>query len=195
MLIEKNYNRFKMNKDFNDRRGLSVFNIPPPLTNCNLNQFSQVYFPIMNIPIGILRGGCKNQAIFDNGVRMKNYFDMIFKRMESNGAQLIDTDKQRISLSIDKLIKLEQQLPRLMEDLDVFAKVKELENSHRKNTSYPIENISLPEVMNKIRGKETVNGLLSSLQNKFTNGLNSYYNTFNNLYYVVQPPLIAHIGK
>jgi hypothetical protein len=195
MLIEKNYNRFKMNKDFNDRRGLSIFNMPPPLTNCNLNQMSQVYFPIMNIPIGVLRGGCNNQAIFDNGNRMKNHFDMIFKRMESNGAQLIDNDKQRILTAIDKLIKLEQQLPRLMEDLEVFSKVKELENYHRKNTSYPIEDISLQDVQTKIHNKETVNGLLSSLQNKFTNGLNSYYNTFNNLYYVVQPPLLAHIGN
>jgi len=201
ILVEKNYNQ--INKILNDKRGLHIFNSPHPpmLSSQSPTLFlPQPYFPIMTVPIGVLRGGncTKNQAIFDNGLRMKSHFEMIFNRMEENGTKLIDTDKELIMNNIDRMIKLEQKLPRIMEDLDIFSKVIQLEKLSQKtltptSTPTPRKDISLQEATNLVSDKENLKGLYARLQNTFTMGLNSYYETFNNLYYVVQPPLLSYI--
>lgn len=192
-------------KDYS-RMNLNVFSQPMILERPTLSQ--NVYRDLLtrtNIPnklempffinlgnVGFQSGGShdliskeKSERIAD---RLKRLFNSLFQELVSAGKELKDEDKIRIENAIDTYSKLEIQLNRLYEEIQMYA------NMHKMMLdTNVVEQTDIGEIHDFNSNRQKINDAYNKIQNKINKNMITQQTVLNALYYA-QIPMIRMLG-
>jgi hypothetical protein len=112
-------------------------------------------------PFMLQGGGVKPQCV--NASMLTDMFTVTFSEMERNGKILVEADKKRITESIKRIERLEEQLIKILEDLKLFSKLNTSFNIGR----YPVgeEEVSLNEVVGASSAASITGEAVNNLKN------------------------------
>lgn len=195
--------------DFAKKTGLSVFRNPFPERKVTESIIDGVLFApqsltqSMQLPLALqianisgrvrmpMMGGGNGVAECPNAGNIKQAFNMIYAEMEKNGKVLIDSDKSRITATIEKLDKLESSLMRLMDDSKLFAK---LNSALNPGQSVSTENVTLDDITN-VRNENITGETLGNLNDCIVKNLRDQTQLSSDLVNRVQMPLLQLLLK
>jgi hypothetical protein len=189
--------------DFARKTGLSVFRNPFPDRKVSSTVRDGVLFTpqvlaqSMQLPLALqlanvsgrvrmpfqMGGGSSECPTAKN---IKDVFNVIYSEMEKNGKVLIDSDKARITATIDKLEKLEKQLMRLMDDAKLFTKLNAALNPGQ---SVSTDNVTLNDITNASNENITAD-TLGNLNDCITKNIRDQSQVSNDLMAKVYNPLL-----
>jgi len=180
--------------------GLSTFKIPEVLQNkiskstniSNLLLYTKnvSVSPLQTIPLYpdnlrfIMSGGVEYS---ENAMQIKKLFDILFNELNNTGAPLVENDKNRIYATIEKMSKLELDLPRLLEDLKVYTDLIKLINDKEKDKT---EIDDFKDIRNN---KSQLSDLVNKVNKQIQANISRQNLIFQILYNKVQIPLIAKL--
>jgi len=191
--------------DFAKKTGLSVFRNPFPERKITDSIIDGVLFApqslaqSMQLPLALqipnisgrmpMMGGGLSEC--PNATNIKQAFNMIYAEMEKNGKVLVDSDKSRITATIDKIDKLESQLMRLMDDTKLFAK---LNSALNPGQSVSTENVTLKDITD-VRSQNITGETLGNLNDCIVKNLRDQTQLSSDLVNRVQMPLLHLLLK
>jgi hypothetical protein len=151
--------------------------------NLGSSQFVKPFYP-ENLR-HILSGGAEQS---ENGVQLKKLFEILFNELDKANVPLIDSDKNRILATIEKMSKLELQLPRLLEDLRVYTDLIKLIDDKEKDKT---EMDDFRDIRNN---KSQINDLVNKANKKIVANITKQNLILQLLYDRVQIPLVAKLN-
>lgn len=180
--------------------GLSTFKIPEVLQNkisksTNISDLllytkNVSVSPLQSIPLYpdnlrfIMSGGVEYS---ENAMQIKKLFDILFNELNNIGAPLVENDKNRIYATIEKMSKLELDLPRLLEDLKVYTDLIKLINDKEKDKT------ELDDFKDIRNNKSQLSDLVNKVNKQIQANISRQNLIFQILYNKVQVPLIAKL--
>jgi hypothetical protein len=193
--------------DFAKKSGLSVFRNPfpdrkvPETVIDGLLFAPEQFAQPMRLPLafqlanlsgrvpGLMYGGGKSSDC-PTASNIRDAFNGIYAQMEKNGKVLVDSDKARISGTIDKLEKLETQLMSLMDDAKLFTKL----HSALNPTDVSSDNVTLNDIVN-VKSESITGDTLVSLNDYINKNLRDQSTITSQLWNGVQLPLLQLLLK
>lgn len=151
--------------------------------NIGSSQFVKPFYP-ENLR-HILSGGAEQS---ENGSQLKKLFEILFNELDKANVPLIDSDKERILATIEKMSKLELQLPRLLEDLRVYTDLIKLIDDKEKDKT---EMDDFRDIRNN---KSQLNDLVNKANKKIEANITKQNLILQLLYDRVQIPLVAKLN-
>ena len=136
------------------------------------------------VPMPFMSGGGQAECLTSSNI--KTAFNKIYAEMEKNGKVLVDSDKARISATIEKLGKLESQLVRLMDDAKLFSKLNAALNPAE---SVVTENVTLNDIVN-VRNDTITGSTLNNLNDCISKNIRDQTQLSADLVNRVQMPLL-----
>jgi hypothetical protein len=149
----------------------------------NFNPLSQVPLYPDNLRF-IMSGGGEYS---ENAAQLKKLFDVLFDELDKADVPLVDNDKKRINDTIEKMSKLELDLPRLLEDLRVYTDLIKLIDDKEKNQT------ELDDFKDIRNNKSQLSDLVNKVNKKIQANINKQNIILQILYNRVQIPLIAKL--
>ena len=149
--------------------------------NFSVNNINTLYPP--NIRFFMSGGGEQSE----NGAQIKKLFDVLFSELDKAGVPLVDNDQKRIYDTIDKMSKLELDLPRLLEDLRVYTDLIKLIDDKEKDKT------ELDDFKDIRNNKTQLTDLVNKVNKKIQANINRQNLIFQILYNKVQIPLLARL--
>lgn len=192
-------------KDYSNMN-LNVFSQPMILERPTLSQ--NVYRDLLtrtNIPnkikipffvnlgnVGFQSGGSHDSISKEQSERiadkLKRTFNSLFQELVSAGKELKDEDKMRIENAIDTYSKLEIQINRLYEEIQMYA------NMHKMMLdTNVVEQTDIGEIHDFNNNKQKINDAYKKIQNKINKNMITQQTVLNALYYA-QLPMIQMLG-
>jgi hypothetical protein len=181
--------------------GLSTFKTPVALENKSQNteNLQDLLLYTKNIPIPsalstpirpdnirfFMHGGGEYS---ENATQIKKLFDVLFVELDNAGVPLVDNDQKRIYDTIDKMSKLELDLPRLLEDLRVYTELIKLIDEKEKDKT------ELDDFKDILNNKTQLSDLVNKVNKKIQANIIKQNLIFQVLYNRVQVPLITRLG-
>ena len=132
----------------------------------------------------ILSGGAEYS---ENAAQIKKLFDVLFSELDKAGVPLVDNDQKRIYDTIEKMSKLELDLPRLLEDLRVYTDLIKLIDEKDKDKT------ELDDFRDIRNNKTQIADLVNKVNKKIQANINRQNVIFQVLYNKVQIPLLARL--
>ena len=193
--------------DFAKKSGLSVFRNPFPARQVPETVIDGLLFAPqqlaqpMRLPLGfglanmsgrvpgLMLGGGKSSDC-PTASNIRDAFNGIYAQMEKSGKVLVDSDKARISATIDKLEKLENQLMSLMDDAKLFTKL----HSALNPTDSSSDNVTLNDIVN-VKSESITSDTLASLNDYINKNLRDQSAVTSQLWNGVQLPLLQLLLK
>lgn len=147
----------------------------------NINNINTLYPDNLRY---ILSGGGE---LSENATQIKKLFDVLFAELDRAGVPLVDNDQKRIYDTIEKMSKLELDLPRLLEDLKVFTDLIKLIDEKDKDKT------ELDDFKDIRNNKTQLADLVNKVNKKIQANINRQNLIFQILYNRVQIPLLAKL--
>jgi hypothetical protein len=180
--------------------GLSTFKTPEGLQNKSapssniadllLYTKNVSVSPLQSIPLYpdnlrfIMSGGAEYS---ENAMQLKKLFDVLFSELNNAGAPLVENDKNRIYATIEKMSKLELDLPRLLEDLKVYTDLIKLIGDKEK------EDTKLDDFQDIRNNKSQLSDLVNKVNKKILANISRQNLIYQILYNRVQVPLLGNL--
>jgi hypothetical protein len=178
--------------------GLSVFNIPlhmeRPKRNLDLSSLilrtngeQRIEMPLfLNLQnVGFQTGG--NIMNENNSDKIKQMFNQLFMQLEHNGKELKKEDKERIDKVIETATKLETQLNRMYEEIQLYSNLQGM-----LKDSNVVEGVELSEIHDITSNKTRLEETMQKIREKIQKNLVTQQKVFQTLY-LIHDPLIRLI--
>jgi len=123
----------------------------------------------------------------ENASQIKKLFDVLFSELDKAGVPLVDNDQKRIYDTIEKMSKLELDLPRLLEDLRVYTDLIKLIDEKEKDKT------ELDDFKDIRNNKTQLSDLVNKVNKKIQANITRQNLIFQILYNKVQIPLLARL--
>jgi len=193
--------------DFARKTGLNVFRNPFPERKVAESVVDGLLFApqqlaqSMQAPLALQIANIKGRMPFmmsgggnaecPNANNLRQAFNMIFAEMEKNGKVLVESDKARINVTIEKLDKLESNLIQLMDDAKLFNKLNAALNPSQ---SVSTENVTLRDITD-VRSQNITGETLGNLNDCIVKNLRDQTQLSSDLFNRVQYPLLQLLMK
>ena len=194
--------------DFARKTGLNVFRNPFPERKVAESVVDGLLFApqqlaqSMQLPLALqvanVSGRVRMPGMFGGGNKegpnaknIRKAFNMIFAEMEKNGKVLVESDKARINVTIEKLDKLESNLIQLMDDAKLFSKLNAALNPSQSVSS---ENVTLRDITD-VRSQNITGETLGNLNDCIVKNLRDQTQLSTDLFNRVQMPLLQLLMK
>jgi len=123
----------------------------------------------------------------ENAAQIKKLFDVLFAELDKAGVPLVENDQKRIYDTINRMSKLELDVPRLLEDLRVYTDLIKLIDEKEKNET------KLDDFRDIRNNKTQLTELVNKVNKKIQANINRQNLIFQVLYNKVQIPLLARL--
>lgn len=125
----------------------------------------------------------------DNATQIKKLFVILFDELDRAGVPLIEKDQERIFATINRMSKLELDLPRLLEDLRVYTDLIKLIGEKEKDDT------NLDDFRDIRNNKTQLNDLVNKVNKQIQFNINKQNLIFQVLYNKVQVPLLYNLSN
>ena len=175
--------------------GLSIFNVPiimeRPKRNFDLSAMilgttgerkfeMPLFLNLQNVGFQS-GGGVMNENSSD---KIKQMFSQLFMQLEHNGKELKKEDKERIDKVIETATKLEGQLNRMYEEIQLYSNLQEM-----LKDSNTIDGVELSEIHDITSNKTRLEETMQKIRDKIQKNLVTQQKVFQTLY-LIQDPLL-----